>query len=80
MAKKTETFAEVVTAVLMERPWLSIDAVSFGSNRLPVAMELEERDRSAGERQYGFGSPGCAWRDRRDRRASRPRGHRAGKK
>lgn len=40
----------------------------------------EERDRSGGAREYGFGSPNCQYRDRRDRRASRPRGHRAGKK
>lgn len=40
----------------------------------------EERDRSGRQKEYGFGSPRCAWRDRRDRRAGRARGHRAGKK
>jgi len=40
----------------------------------------EERDRSGRQKEYGFGSNGCAWRDRRDRRMSRCRGHRCGKK
>ena len=47
---------------------------------LPEATEKQERDRGPGVREFGFGSNGCAWRDRRDRRASRQRGHRAGKK
>jgi len=48
--------------------------------RLPCAYEPEERDRTGALREYGFGSPGSLYRDRRDRRCARPRGHRCGKK
>jgi len=54
----------------------SSDTTPFG---LPEAQEMEERDRSGG-REYGFGSPKSLYRDRRDRRIARLRGHRCGKK
>lgn len=57
------------------QPSMSVDAF-----RLPCAYEEQERDRSGRQKEYGFGSNGCAWRDRRDRRIARLRGHRCGKK
>lgn len=47
---------------------------------LPEAEEHQERDRSGRVREFGFGSRESLYRDRKDRRASRARGHRAGKK